>query len=200
MSATTSGKPGLAVPVAPGRDHIRGPVDAPTTLVEYGDYECTYCAAAHSIVNAIQIRMGTRLRYVFRHFPMTSVHPHAQPAAEAAEAADAQKRFWVMHEVLFENQRRLADAQLEAYAAAIGLDLKSFTHDLRTHVNVPRIRADFMSGVKSGAQGTPAFYINGVRHDGSWDLSSLIAAIDRSTAALARAARRALPAERSSVT
>src|SRR5919199_5615233 len=112
----------LPLPVAE-RDHIQGPSTAPVTLVEYGDYECPYCGAAHPIVKEVQRRLGDRLRFVFRHFPLTNVHPHAQHAAEAAEAAGAQGKFWAMHDTLFEHQRALDDAHLEEHAAALGLDV-----------------------------------------------------------------------------
>jgi protein-disulfide isomerase len=110
--STTLWEAALALPVWPSRDHIRGPIDAAVTLLEYGDYECPYCGAAHAIVSAIQAHMAAELRFVFRHFPMTTIHPHAQPAAEAAEAAGAQGKFWAMHDVLFEHQQQLAGSYL----------------------------------------------------------------------------------------
>ena len=169
----------LALPVFPDRDHIRGSLDAPVSLVEYGDYECPYCRAAHPIVDEIQARMGDELQFVFRHFPMTTVHAHAEEAAEAAEAAGAQGRFWEMHDVLFKNQEQLAPHYLRAYAGALGLDTQRFDRDLAEHVYAYRVREDFMSGVRSGVNGTPTFYINGVRHDGSWELPALMAALQR---------------------
>jgi protein-disulfide isomerase len=169
----------LTLPVSPARDHIRGPLDAPVTLVEYGDYECPYCGAAHGIVNAVQARMANRLCFVYRHFPLTTLHPHAQLAAEAAEAAGAQKEFWAMHDVLFENQQQLDPPYLLAYAEALGLDTGRFSAELAEHVHAPKVREDFMSGVRSGVNGTPTFFINGVRHDGSWDAPALLAALQR---------------------
>lgn len=169
----------LVLPVDPARDHIRGPAEAPVTLVEYGDFECPYCGAAHPIVERARGEMGDDLRFVFRHFPITTAHPHAEQAAEAAEAAGAQGRFWEMHDTLFENQRQLAAPDLHAYAETLGLDVDRFDADLVAGVHAGRVREDFMSGVRSGVNGTPAFYINGVRHDGSYDLPVLLAALQR---------------------
>src|SRR5207244_640749 len=120
--STTQWDTVLAVPVDGDRDHIQGPADAPVTLVEYGDYECPYCGAAYPIVNELQARMGESLRFVFRNFPITTSHPHAEQAAEAAEAAAEQRRFCEMHDLLYENQRRLSDQDLHAYADQLGLD------------------------------------------------------------------------------
>jgi protein-disulfide isomerase len=170
-------KPVLEQPVSPDRDHIRGPADAPATLVEYGDYQCPYCGLAHSIVNAVRARLGDELRFVFRQFPLASIHPYAELAAEAAEAAGAQGKFWTMHDMLYENQDRLDPPYLLAYAEAIGLDVARFSDDLRTHAYQPRVQEDLMSGVRSGVQGTPSFFINGASHDGPWDFDSLLAAI-----------------------
>ena len=175
---TTLWQAALSVPVSPARDHIRGPVDAPLSLVEYGDYECPYCGAAQPILNGIMTQMGTELRFVFRHFPMSTVHPHAERAAEAAEAAGVQGKFWAMHDVLFRSQQQLEDRHLYAYAEALALDLVQFDEQLREGTHAERIREDFMSGVRSGVNGTPTFYINGVRHDGPYDFASLLAAIE----------------------
>ena len=176
----------LAVPVDQDRDHIQGQADAPVTLVEYGDYECPYCGAAYPIVTELQDRMGERLRFVFRNFPITTSHPHAEQAAEAAEAAAAQGRFWEMHDHLYENQRRLGDQDLYAYAEELGLDVQLFEKELAGHVHAPRVREDFMSGVRSGVNGTPSFYVNGTRHDDSYDLETLLAALERAAAVRAR--------------
>jgi protein-disulfide isomerase len=159
-------------------DHVQGPATAPVTLVEYGDYECPYCGAAYPIVREVQRRLGDRLRFVFRNFPITTAHPHAEHAAEAAESAGAQGRFWDMHDTLYEHQRALGDAQLREYAATIGLDVERWVSDMETGAHLERVRADFMSGVRSGVNGTPTFYINGRRHDGSYDLETLLAAIE----------------------
>jgi protein-disulfide isomerase len=167
----------LALPVSADRDHIQGPADARVTLVEYGDYECPYCGAAYPILKDVQGRMGDRMRFVFRNFPITTSHPHAEQAAEAAETAAAQGRFWPMHDLLYENQRNLEDDDLRGYAAQLGLDLDAFDRDLGGHVHAARVREDFMSGVRSGVNGTPTFYVNGVRHDGAYDAETLLAAL-----------------------
>src|SRR5262249_2263541 len=153
--------PHLSLPVG-ARDHAQGPADAPITLVEYGDYECPYCRRAYSIVKQLQQRLGERLRFVFRNFPLAQIHLHAQQAAEAAEVAGDQGKFWEMHDTLFENQRALGDSHLRAYAEAIGLDGAQFARKLETHTAAGRVRADFLSGVHSGVNGTPTFFINGV--------------------------------------
>jgi protein-disulfide isomerase len=121
--------------------------------------------------------MGDRLRFAFRHFPLTQIHPHAQQAAEAAEAAATQGRFWEMHDLLFQHQDRLDTQSLLGYAAALELDVERFALELDTHVHIPRIREDFLSGVRSGVNGTPTFFVNGVRHDGGYDLQSLLTAL-----------------------
>jgi protein-disulfide isomerase len=123
--------------------------------------------------------MGDRLRFVFRNFPITTAHPHAEQAAEAAEAADAQGRFWPMHDHLYENQQRLNAGDLVAYAGKLGLDVDRFERELREHVHEARVREDFMSGVRSGVNGTPTFYINGVRHDDSYEFDTLLGALQR---------------------
>ena len=169
--------PALTLPVTETRDHIRGPRTAPATLVEYGDFECPHCGRAHFILNELIEQMGDQVRLVFRHFPLTQAHPHAQRAAEAAEAAGAQRRFWEMHDMLFENQDALEDSDLMAYAQELGLDLDRFQVELVSGAHAPRVRQDFLSGVRSGVNGTPTFFINGRRHDGPWDLESLAAAI-----------------------
>ena len=169
----------LTMPVDEERDHIQGAADAAVTLVEYGDYECPYCGAAYPIVKELQARMGERLRFVFRNFPITTSHPHAEQAAEAAEAAAAQGRFWEMHDVLYENQKRLGDQDLRAYAEKVGVDVQSFDQELAEHVHAARVREDFMSGVRSGVNGTPTFYIDGARHDDSYDLDTLLTALER---------------------
>jgi protein-disulfide isomerase len=166
----------LTVPVSE-RDHILGPVMAPVTLVEYGDYECAYCGQAHPVVKQLQRLLGRQLCFVFRHFPLTTVHPHAQHAAEAAEAAGAQGKFWAMHDVLFAHQQALDDDNLVQYAAALGLDLSRFISELARHIHAARVREDFLSGARSGVNGTPTFFINGVRHDDAFDLETLLEAI-----------------------
>jgi protein-disulfide isomerase len=178
MSRTHWG-PVLTVPVSEDRDHIQGPADAPVTLVEYGDYECPYCGAAYPIIKEVQARMGERLRFVFRNFPISTSHPHAEQAAEAAEAAAVQGPFWEMHDLLYKNQKRLRDEDLRGYAEKLGLDVERFARELAEHVHAGRVHEDFMSGVRSGVNGTPTFYINGARYDDSYDVETLLAALQR---------------------
>jgi len=172
----------LTVPVSEGRDHIQGSADAAVTLVEYGDYECPYCGAAYPIIKEVQARMGNRLRFVFRNFPITPSHPHAERAAEAAEAAAGQGAFWEMHDLLYENQKHLRDEDLRSYAERLGLDLGRFDRELAERTHAERVHEDFMSGVRSGVNGTPTFYINGTRHDDGYDTETLVAALDRAAA------------------
>ena len=169
--------PRLTVPVGP-RDHILGAADAPVILLEYGDFQCPHCRAAHPEVEELRRRMGNRLAFVYRHFPLSSLHPRAQPAAEAAEAAGAQERFWDMHGILFERQDALEDEDLLAYAEEIGLNLQRFVSDLVNGTHAPRVQRDFMTGVRSGVNGTPTFFINGRRYNGSADARSLLAAME----------------------
>jgi protein-disulfide isomerase len=175
--STTEWEAVLATPVTEDRDHIQGPADAAVTLVEYGDYECPYCGAAYPTIKEVQARMGERLRFVFRNFPISTSHPHAEQAAEGAEAAAAQGKFWEMHDLLYENQKRLGDDDLRAYAESIALDVGRFDKELAEHEHAARVREDFMSGVRSGVNGTPTFYINGVRHDDAYDVETLLAAL-----------------------
>jgi protein-disulfide isomerase len=148
------------------RDHIQGPATAAVTLVEYGDYECPYCKAAVPIVGDLQSLLGDQLRFVFRHFPLTKVHPHAQRAAEAAEAAGVQGKFYEMHLSLFEHQDALETEDLSAYAADLDLDAAGFRRELDAHAHASRVRDDVEGGVRSGVTGTPTFYLDGVRYDG----------------------------------
>ena len=180
--STTQWEAVLTVPVAEDRDHIQGGADAAVTLVEYGDYECPYCGAAYPIVKEVQERLGGRLRFVFRNFPISTSHTHAEQAAEAAEAAGVQGRFWEMHDLLYENQDRLEDADLRRYAEQLGLDIEAFDRDLADHVHAARVREDFMSGVRSGVNGTPSFYINGAKHNDSYDFETLFTALERAAA------------------
>jgi NhaA family Na+:H+ antiporter len=174
----TTDSPTLKPPVG-DRDHIRGPLDAPVTLVEYGDYECPHCRLVAPIIDQLRERFGDRLRYVFRHFPITSAHPNAQLAAEAAEAAAAQGKFWEMHNRIFEYEGPLYRHYLIRFAEELDLDVERFERELDEHVYADRVREDFLSGVRSGANGTPAFFLNRVRYDGAWDLDSLIAEIEK---------------------
>jgi len=170
--------PTLTAPVS-DRDHVRGPATARVTLVEYGDYECPFCGAAQPIVREAQAILGDEMRFAYRHFPLSQIHLHSFQAAEAAEAAGAQGRFWEMHDMLFENQDRLDTESLLVYARAIGLKLEPFMDDLAGHRHTARVREDFLSGVRSGVNGTPTFFVNGIRHDGGYDLQSLVAAMRR---------------------
>lgn len=160
-----------------GRDHSVGPLDAPLTLLEYGDYQCPYCGHAFPIIQEVRGRMGDRLRFVFRNFPLTRIHPHAEHAAEVAEAAAAQGRFWPMHDWLFSHQSRLDDAALLEGAGALSLDVERIRKELRDGTHRSRVRADFSSGVRSGVNGTPTFYINGARHDADYDPDTLMEAL-----------------------
>src|SRR3982751_6320234 len=164
----------LSLPINRNRDYIKGPDTALITLVEYGDYECPYCGQAYPIIKQIQDYFGENLRFVFRNFPLTQVYPHAQRAAEAAEAAAAQNKFWNMHDYLYEHQQALDDKHLEKYAKIVGLDSERFDEDMNNHVHVIRIREDFLNGIQSGVNGTPSFYINETRYDGSWDFDTLV--------------------------
>ena len=178
----------LVVPVGDD-DHASGPADAPVTLVEYGDFECPYCGMASPIVKALQRRMGKRLRFVFRHFPLKQSHAHAQHAAEAAEAAGAQGAFWRMHDVLFERQDALEDADLRRYAAELRLDAARLEGELAEGTHTRRVRDQFRAGVRSGVNGTPTFFVNGYRYDGTWvDEGAFLDAL-REAEADARAAR-----------
>jgi protein-disulfide isomerase len=168
----------LVIPVSEDRDHIRGPETAPVTLVEYGDYECPFCGQAYHALKDVQRRAGNLMRFVFRNFPLTTIHPHAERAAEAAEAAGSQGRFWEMHDLLFENQQSLKDEDLLRYCASAGLDNSRFVADVREGRYINRVREDFLSGARSGVNGTPTFFINGARHDGSWEIGPLLAAIE----------------------
>ena len=168
----------LTLPVSDDRDHVQGPSDAPVTLVEYGDYECPYCGEAYPIVKAVQEQMGERLRFVFRNFPLTNSHPHAQHAAEAAEAATVQGKFWEMHDHLFEHQGALDDAHLAQYAREVGVDESRFTREMSEHTHAERVREDFMSGIRSGVNGTPTFFVNGARHDDGYDAETLLSALN----------------------
>jgi Na+/H+ antiporter NhaA len=167
----------LATPVDPRRDHVRGPEEAPVTLVEYGDYECPYCGRAEGTVRELLQAFSEELRYVFRHLPLVEVHPHAELAAEAAEAAGAQGRFWEMHDLLFANQRALEPADLRERAAQLELDVARFWDEVRSRVHARRVTEDVRSADESGVVGTPTFFINGRRHQGAYDVETLTAAI-----------------------
>lgn len=166
----------LMVPVGPN-DHIRGKQDAPVTLLEYGDYECPHCATAHAVV--LRVLRDTRdiARFAFRNFPIAEVHPRAILAAQAAEAAGAQDRFWPMHDMLFENQDALELDDLLAYADALDLDVVRFARELEAGVHLERVRADVRSGARSGVNGTPTFFVDEVRFDAEPTVDNLTAAM-----------------------
>jgi len=166
----------LVVPVDPRRDHIRGAKKAPVTLVEYGDFECPYCGQAEPVVRELLAETGD-VRYVFRHLPLTDVHPHAQLASEGAEAAARQGAFWEMHDVLMEHQGALTARDLIRYATELGLDTERFTADLRSHAGAARVAEDVDSADLSGVSGTPTFFINGKRHYGAYDIGALSEAV-----------------------
>jgi protein-disulfide isomerase len=174
----------LAYPVDPERDHIRGPAEAPVTVLEYGDFECPYCGRAEPAVRELLADFGD-VRYVWRHLPLTDVHPRASAAAEAAEAAAAQGAFWELHDLLLDHQRALLDSDLIGYAEDLGLDVEQFEADLRGGAATAHIAEDVDSADLSGVSGTPTFFINGRRHHGAYDLATLSAEV---RAARARAA------------
>ena len=162
-------------PAVSARDHIEGDIAAPVTLVEYGDYECPHCGHAFPIIKRIQKALGNDLCFVFRNFPLSEVHPNATAAAEAAEAAAAQGKFVEMHDIIFENQDRLGPGDLLGYAQQCGLDTQRFVREMEAGDYTDRVREDFMSGVRSGVNGTPTFFVNGQRYDDSWDYGPLLA-------------------------
>jgi protein-disulfide isomerase len=166
----------LAVPVSE-RDHSQGPATAAITLVQYGDYECPYTRQSTTIVRAIQQQLGEQLRFVYRNFSLTEIHPHALHAALAAEAAAAQGKFWQMHDSIFHHQHTLADADLEQFAEAVGLDLQQYARALADQRALARIEEDVEGGERSGVQGTPTFFINGFLYRGSWEHDALLAAL-----------------------
>ncbi|HEX5323798.1 MAG TPA: thioredoxin domain-containing protein [Capsulimonadaceae bacterium] len=173
-----SDAPATLTPAVSSRDHIRGPEDAPVTLLEYGDFECPHCRDAARIVGRLQTHFGDKLRFAFRHFPLLEIHPFAELAAEAAEAAGAQGKFWPMFNALFSHQRQLEAEDLAQYAGKIALDTSRFEADVAQHVYIERISEDIASGNASGVRGTPTYFINGVLYQGGYDLESLQAAIE----------------------
>ena len=166
----------LRPPVTP-EDHVQGSENAQVTLVEYGDYECPHCGRAYSIIKRIQKHFGKSLRFVFRNFPLSELHPQAESAAESAEFAGACGKFWEMHDLLFENQERLSGALYLELAEQLSLPIEALQRALEEGTYRTRVRADFSSGVRSGVNGTPTFFINGKRHDGPFDYETLAPAI-----------------------
>jgi protein-disulfide isomerase len=166
----------LAVPVSE-QDHSQGPATAAVTLVQYGDYECPYTRQSTTVVRALQQQLGDQLRFVFRNFPLTEIHPHALNAALAAEAAASEGKFWEMHDYIFHHQHTLEDSDLVQFAAALGLDMQQYARDMAEQRALARIEEDVESGERSGVQGTPTFFINGVVYRGSWRQDALHAAL-----------------------
>jgi protein-disulfide isomerase len=169
----------LSEPVNIGSDHIQGSINAPLNIVEYGDYECPYTGMAYPIVKEIVRQFGDKIYFVFRNFPLKDIHPHAQNAAEASEAAAAQDKFWEMHDYLFEHQKALGKSHLLEYAQKVGLDIERFKQDMSGHVYASLIEESLNSGINSGVEGTPTFYINGVRYEDSWDFGTFSATVKR---------------------
>ncbi len=171
---------GTLTPSVSGADHSQGPVQAPVTLVEYGDYECSHCGLAFPIVQRLQKEMGKELRFVFRNFPLKEAHPHATHAAIAAEVVGthAEPLFWQMHDILYTHQGALEDDDLEGYARAITVPPRDLVTAFEGGPAVDRVRADFRGGVKSGVNGTPTFFVDGERYDGDWrDVPTFLAAL-----------------------
>jgi protein-disulfide isomerase len=178
----------LKPPVGP-EDHVQGPPTAPLTLVEYGDYECPYCGAAFFEIKKVQRHFAQRLRFAFRNFPLTQIHPNSEFAAETAEFAGAHKKFWELHDLLYENQSRLGVPLFGELAAGLDLNASQLADALGTHQYLPRIRADFSSGVRSGVNGTPTFFINGNRYEGAYEAPVMIAALEKAAHGQSRSAR-----------
>jgi protein-disulfide isomerase len=165
-------------------DFISGPEKAKITLVEYGDYQCPYCGQAYPIVKKIQEKLGDDLRFVFRNFPLAEMHPHAMNAAEAALSAGEHGKFWQMHDSLYEHQNALDDKHLVQYAEELGLDTSKFKNDLLNQTYSSRIEEDFLSGVRSGVNGTPTFFINGIRYDGSFEFEPFLIVLTKACSIL----------------
>jgi protein-disulfide isomerase len=168
----------LRTPVDPVRDHIRGPADAKLSIVEYADFECPYSGEAYWVLEQVRRHFGSSLQFVFRHFPLFEVHPCSVSAAEVAEAANAEDKFWHMHALLFENQDALSYGNLLGYCSAIDLDVDRVADALDAHIYLPRIREDFYNGVRNGVDATPALFVNGARYEGPRDVSALVAALE----------------------
>jgi protein-disulfide isomerase len=177
----------LRVPVT-SADHLQGPEGAEATLVEYGDYECPHCGRAYPLVKRVQRHFGRRLRLVFRNFPLAEIHPYAEAAAETAEFAGAHGTFWEMHDLLFENQERLGDELFSGLAQELELSGAALRQALEKGTFRARVRGDFTGGVRSGVNGTPTFFINGRRHDGSFDFDRLVSAIEEALSSAKSAA------------
>ena len=177
----------LKVPVAP-HDHVQGDSDAPVTLVEYGDYQCPHCRVAYFVIKRLQDHFEKQLRFVFRNFPLVQIHPYAETAAEAAEFADRHGHFWEMHDAIYENQDQLSIPLLFELGEELGLSTADLQRALESHEFLSKIREDFSGGVRSGVNGTPTFFINGERHDGTYAFEDLVTAIDEKLLQRRRAA------------
>ena len=162
-------------PAVNSNDHIQGDINAPIELVQYGDYQCPHCGRAYPIIKNIQKKLGHNLKFVFRNFPLSEIHPNAINAAVAAEAASAQNKFWEMHDIIYENQQHLSDVDLVRYAVKIGLDPEQFEADFEAPQYLEKTESDFESGVRSGVNGTPSFFINGEKYEDDWDEAPFLA-------------------------
>jgi protein-disulfide isomerase len=171
---------------APGteRDHVRGSLDAPVVIVEYGDYECPHCGRAYWVIKKLLEQLGGQIAVVFRNFPITETHPRAESVAEALEAAGGQGRFWEMHDWFYEHQHQLEGLDLERHARVIGLDVELWRNDLRERAYRDRVHEDLESGRESGVTGTPTFFMNGVRYQGDYDFESMLSAIQQVAAGI----------------
>lgn len=166
--------PGQLKPAVNSRDHIQGNKNASLELVEYGDYQCPHCGRAYAVLKEVQEAMGNNLKFVFRNFPLSDAHPDAFNAAVATEAAGLQNKFWEMHDIIYENQEQLDWKHLLGYAKKIGLEMVRFTADVERDSVTAKVEDDFESGVRSGVNGTPSFFINGVKYEGGRDADDLI--------------------------
>ena len=156
------------------KDHIQGNLNAPIELVEYGDYQCPHCGRAYPIIKNIQEKLGSKLKFVFRNFPLTEIHPDAFNAALATEAAALQKKFWEMHDIIFENQISLETESILKYEKRAGLNMAQFTKDIQKDELVAKVENDLESGIRSGVNGTPSFFVNGIKYDGDWEAAEFI--------------------------
>ncbi|WP_326556465.1 DsbA family protein [Micromonospora sp. NBC_01796] len=168
----------LRVPITDD-DHVRGPAEAPVTLVEYADLQCPYCGQAYHRLHELLRQRPETVRLVFRHFPLSNVHPYAELAAETVEAAGVRDQFWAMHDWIFEHQDQLDPVHLSMGCQQLGLPEDEVADEVARHVHLDRVRRDFVGGIRSGVNGTPTFFVNGVRYDGSYELPELLAAVDQ---------------------
>ncbi|MFG2059208.1 DsbA family protein [Micromonospora sp. NPDC048930] len=172
----------LRIPVTE-TDHARGPADAPVTIVEYGDFQCRFCGAAYRNLAEVLRQRADTVRLVYRHFPIANVHPYAENAAEAAEAAGRRERFWEMHDWLYEHQDQLDPVHLSLGVEQLGLPPEEVGAEVGRQAHADRVRRDFVGGIRSGVNATPTLFVNEVRHDGGYDLADLLAAVDAAATA-----------------